>query len=496
MRSNVSSLDPEFLYKKVETKTGAVYNANKVDKTLEALTFELAARGYAFAQVRPVGDRNYDTQTIDLTYVIEEGARVYIEEINIRGNTRTLDTVIRREFDFSEGDAYNAVLINLAKRRLENLQFFEDVRIGREPGSAPDRVILVVDVVEKSTGSFSIGIGYQQGAGVIGDLSLSEKNFLGRGQEVAIKLKEGQRLSEYEFSFTEPSFTGRRIAAGFDIYTRSEDRTDDDGYELDSKGGKLRAGFRLSDNLSLGTRIFYDDRSVSVSNLALVSPVIAFSDRETTAIGVGYTLTYSTLDNNANPTNGFYAQLSQDIAGIGGDVEYVKTEAQVATVREFNDTFLGILSFKAGHITGFGSSDDLQIFDSFFKGGNLVRGFDDRGIGPRSIAGNVNDSIGGTLYVGATAEVRFPFPVLPKDFGLQGAFFADAGTLMNVGDISGLTPAERANVKEDDAIRSSVGVGVIWASPFGPIRGDYAIVTSKGAYDKEQAFRFGTAQRF
>jgi outer membrane protein insertion porin family len=247
--------------------------------------------------------------------------------------------------------------------------------------------------------------------------------------------------------------------------------------------------------LRLDTRAFYDTREVTITNAGIVSPVVSFSDLDRAAGGVGYTLTYSDLDNNRNPRNGYFAQISQDFGGIGSDNEFLRTEVQAVAVKEFAEKYVGYINLKAGHMTGLGNGDP-QIFDSFFKGSNLVRGFADRGIGPRYITGANNDAIGGLMYVGATAEVRFPLPLIPEDFGLSGAVFADAGTLMNVGDISGLSAGQRANIYEDDAIRSSIGLGVIWVSPFGPIRADYGFVTSEGRYDDKQAFRFGSATRF
>lgn len=495
IRSNVTAIDPESLRRNVSTRTGQIYNATLVDKTLEDITFQLASSGYAFAQVRPRGDRNVSEATIDLTYVIEEGARVYIDRIDIRGNTRTMDSVIRREFDFVEGDAYNSVLINLARKRLEDLEYFDSVRFTREPGSAPDRIILVVDVVEKATGNFSIGGGYEQMAGFVADISLTERNFLGRGHEVRIALRQGQRVSDYQFGFTEPFFLGRRIAAGFDIYRRTNDFTRESGYDLESRGGVIRFGFRMSDQLRIDTRYNYDDRRIKLeAGNTNISPVIRLARQNTVSSVVGYTITYNSLDRNLNPRNGLYGSFSQDFAGLGGDARYVKTEIEAAVVTEIVGDIVGLVRARAGNITGLDGRVD--VYDSFFWGSDLVRGFAPRGIGPRYISAGINDSLGGINYAGITAELRAPIPLIPRDFGLQAAVFADAGTVFGVGNVSRLSAAERANIADDNIIRSSVGVGIIWASPFGPIRADYAHVLNRASYDKRQAFRFGTAGRF
>jgi len=494
VHSSVVSVDPEMLRQVLKTHTGDVYNADLVDKSLEELTFTLSAQGYAFAQVRPRGTRDPDNQLIHLSYIIEEGARVYIEQINIRGNTRTLENVLRREFDFAEGDPYNSVLINLAKKRLEALQFFESVRISRNPGSSPDRVILVVDLVEKATGDFSIGFGYQSDAGLVGDVRLSETNFLGRGQQVVLALRKGQRLSDYEFSFTEPYFLERRISAGFDIFRKTIDRTRSSGYESFTNGGRLRLGFKMSDHLYINTRYFYEDRSIDLDTGSYISPVILFSDQDTVTSGVGYTITHSDLDNVRIPRNGHFTQFKQDFTGLGGEARYMRSEVEATIIREIHGDFIGFIKLRAGHVIGFG--DDVNIYDTFFMGGDLVRGFAVRGLGPRYVDGVDDSSIGGTTYFGATAEIRFPLPMIPKDFGMFGAVFADAGTLFDVGEIGSLSAAQKAKIFDDVDIRSSIGLGVIWHSPFGPIRIDYGYALSSTNYDDKQSFRFGTASRF
>ena len=218
--SNVRAIDPSLLRSQLKLSQGSVYNADLVERSVESMTIQAARNGYAFASVRPRGDRNFETKTINLTFVVEEGARAYIERINIRGNTRTRDYVIRREFDLGEGDAYNRALIDRAERRLKNLNYFKTVKITNEPGSAPDRVVVNVEVEEMPTGEFSVSGGYSTADGLIGELSIADRNLMGRGNYAKAGLTYGQHVRGVDLSFVEPFFLGYRMAAGIDLFAR------------------------------------------------------------------------------------------------------------------------------------------------------------------------------------------------------------------------------------------------------------------------------------
>lgn len=553
----VSDVDPEFLRRQILTKQGDVYSAELVDKTVEEMTLELAKRGYAFAQVRPRGDRDYDGHTIGITYVVEEGPRAYVERINIRGNTRTLDRVIRREFDFAEGDAYNSVLLERAKRRLQNLRYFESVNVTREPGSAPDRVVINVEVEEQPTGELSLGGGYSTSDGFMADVSITERNLLGRGQFLKIGGSLGEHAQSADFSFTEPYFLGRRLAAGIDGFYRHKEYDDSTEFETTTVGGGVRLGFELTENLSMQTRYRLYQNDITIGGLyqdnvqcffpddgdatplepgecavgyggvipnpeASLALKLAQGDRVYSVLG--YDLVYSDLDSTANPTRGFYGKFSNDFAGLGGDVEWVKAEVEGRYYHPVYDQIVGMLKIRGGVIEGWGD-DDVLITDSFFGGPDLVRGFESNGFGPRDLSpGSAKDALGGKVYAAATAELQFPFPFIPDDLGLSGALFADAGILLNPGntgpfDPDGAGPIPTQLLVEcasytgntgtvpagsgasgcyvDDAeIRASVGLSVIWDSPFGPLRGDLGYAFLKEDYDEEQVFRFGANKRF
>lgn len=505
---SVDSMLPEVpgesLMPLVKTRPGDVYNAKNVEDSIIKLTEHLAGMGYAFAQVTPRGDRNFEDRTIAVVYAIDQGARTYVERIEIRGNTRTRDYVIRREFDVSEGDAFNQVLIQRAKRRLERLNFFETVEISTAPGSEADQVVLVVDVIDKSTGEFSIGAGYTTGGESPGpqiEGSITERNFLGRGQFIKFSAGGGQDSRNYQLSFTEPYFLGRRVAAGFDVYYRTRRYSK---YESETTGGSVRFGLPITDSLTAQvaynlSREEYSYRgdceddptpsdppcnlSVAIVDAVETSPWLKSS--------VSGGLLYNTIDDPKNPHSGIYALVSTEVAGLGGDAQFVKFTARGTyyhTISEEMD-IVGLLSGGAGHILSYGD-DGLRVFDQFQSNDRMIRGFKYNGIGP--VDASTGDQLGGTTYFNASVEAQFPMPVLPESLGIRGAVFADAATLYG----SDLSTAGLTIAGDSMEWRASVGAGIIWASPFGPIRMDYAVPVKKEDSDDVQEFSFGMSSRF
>ncbi len=490
IETSLPNLNPENLRGKIETKTGKIYDASKIDKTVENVTIEVAGEGYAFARVVPRADRDPFARTISLTYIIEEGPRVYIERIDIVGNVRTLDYVIRREFAIAEGDAYNRLLVDAAKRRLRNLGFFKSVDIKTEPGTAPDRVIVVVHVIEQPTGELSFGAGYSTSEGVIGDISLTERNLMGRGQFIRLKLSGSLERFQIDLSFTQPHFLDRNMSAGFDIFHKEADFSDQASFKSRSTGGALRLGIPLANDWAVQTRYTFVHQDIfEVKDNA--SQAVKDNAGVTIVSSVGYTVFYDTRNVPKNPTQGLYFSLAQDLAGVGGDVNYIRTIADARGYYPIRRRLTLVGRLQGGVIEGYGG-DDVRLTDVFFKGANLVRGFDTAGIGPRD--GTTGDALGGKIFAGGTVEVRFPLPLVPDSFGMSGAVFADAGTLFDVGDIGTLDPNDV--VADDGSIRSSVGFSLIWESPLGPLRADIAQAIVKDRNDETQVFRFGASTQF
>lgn len=560
--SHLPDIDPAALRPLLRLSEGDVYNGDAVEKTVEALTREIAKKGYAFSQARPRGERNAAAQTVAIRFVLEEGPRVYIERINIRGNTRTRDYVIRREFEIGEGDAYNRVLIDRAERRLNGLGYFKKVRITNEPGSAPDRVVVNVDLEDQATGNFGISGGFSTTEGFIAEVSVSESNLMGRGQAARVSVQAGQRARGVSFSFTEPYFLDQRFSAGFDVFAKRSDAFNFAFFNSSSVGGTLRFGVPITDEISFSPHysIFettisipndtgrpYNDCSVPIEVTPGFSPFLPvpdfFSNCQTNGEAslaikesqgarltslVGYSAAYNTLDNFKNPRNGFNVVASQDVAGVGGETRFVRTTGDIRYYHDipFIDDVVGIARLQGGNMFAFGGYT-LRVVDNFNLGPSLVRGFAPGGIGPRDFSdpfSSRGNSLGGSDYVGGSLEVQFPIWGVPKDLGVRGAVFADAGTLwayqgltnfskplLGVANLPCIAPftANPAGplgsfgqgtcitLSGNSAqIRSSVGASLLWQSPLGPIRFDYAVVTSKAFGDVTQNFRFSGGANF
>jgi outer membrane protein insertion porin family len=542
IQSNIRGLDANAFRPFLRLGVGSVYNGEAIEKSVEEITVEASRRGYAFATVRPRGERNFQNATVSIVLVIEEGPRVYVERINVRGNTRTKDYVIRREFDLAEGDAYNRALVDRAERRLKNLDYFKTVKILTEPGSSADRVVLVVDLEEKSTGDFSVSGGYSTSDGFLAEVSVAERNLLGTGLYAKAGVQYGQRTRGYTLSIVEPFLFGYRIAGGIDIFQRQQLPSSYVSYETRTTGGSARLGFALREDLTMQVRYSLYKQEVGIddvlkncnTNLLNTSmpfnPTPAFAAAQTPPIdltstgglgcysdgeaslpvkielsggpvwtsAVGYTLAYNTLDNNKDPTSGLLAEFRQDIAGLGGDVKYLRSAVDARFYFPVVSDVVGVLRGQAGHIMGLGG-ENLRMLDHFQMGPNLVRGFAPVGLGPRDITlGTSQDALGGTMYWGASAELQMPFWFLPKEAGLKGAVYADVGSLWDYkGATTFPTTLESITVAQDNmVVRASVGAAIIWQSPFGPLRFDYAVPLAKGENDRTQVFRFGGGTSF
>jgi len=500
VESNVPGIDSKSLQPLLDTRKGQTYSAKDVEASIVAVTNKVAGEGYAFAQVTPRGNRDFASRTISVVYSVNQGPRVYIQKILIRGNTRTRDYVIRREFDINEGDAYNQVLVQRAKKRLEDLDYFSSVNISTAPGSKPDQVILVVDVVEKSTGQFTIGAGYSTGQtstsskGINLSGAIIEKNFLGRGQY--IKLAAGVGLSgghNYGLSFTEPYFLGRRISAGFDLFQNEIDYTH---YHAETMGGTVRFGLPITEQLS--TQVAYnftsekykDDNCVGQGKCQVAYAINqAILDSPWTKSSISNTILYNTIDDMKNPHDGVYATFTQEYAGIGGDARFLKFSGRASYYKTVSDEMdmVALLSGGAGYMTGLGH--DLRVFDLFQNDDRIIRGFEYNGIGPYDAL--TGDHLGGTTYFDATAELQFPLPFIPSDIGLRGAVFADAATLYG-------NPVDDGGFMRGTSMawRASLGASILWNSPFGPLRVDFAVPVLKQKGDKVQNFNFGVSTRF
>ena len=483
IRSQLRDLAPEDLRPVVEMEEGDWYDADEVEDTLVALTEAVGSRGYAFVDVSPRVEPNREARTVDVTFDIDEGPRVYVERIEITGNTRTLDEVIRREFRLAEGDAYNTALIRRSRQRIMNLGFFSQVDIEASEGSAPDRTILTVDVSEVPTGELSFGAGVSSAEGVLGDISIRERNLLGKGQELRLGLTVSESRQEIDLSFTEPYFLDRDVAAGFDIFSRTVDLQDQSSFDRETVGFTTRASYPLAERLR--HTVSYSLRNDEVSDVSdTTSRFIREQEGETTTSAIAHRLEYDLRDSRIDPTDGYYVRFGQEFAGVGGDASFLKHTLTFGNFYSVADGWVLAALARAGHVLGI--DDDVRIVDRFFLGGRRLRGFEPSGVGPRD--SETGDALGGNMFYSLTGELGFPLG-LPDELNLRGAVFTDVGTLTTIDD-SG------PELLDESAPRLSIGAGINFRSPLGPIRLDFARALIKEDFDQTESFRFSFGTRF
>jgi outer membrane protein insertion porin family len=490
----LAKVEPGELERAIQVKAGSPYNQEQMDKSVEKMSLVLSDRGYTFMQVRPVPIRDAPSHTIAVSFNIEEGAHIYLERIDIVGNAKTRDYVIRRELRIAEGDAVNAFLLDRAKKRVQALGFFKSVTLKRIIGSAPDRIILTIEVVEDDTKSVSLGIGYSQTYGIVGDTALTERNLFGTGDKLSVKFTGGATTLQAELGFTEPHLLDSNFAAGFDLFYKNLDFTTQASYMTQRIGGDVRIGYPITDewtgsvNYTLSRDTIYN---VGSAASVVIKDSIPGYPNSTSATywtsSVGYSLTYDGRDDKKHPKSGIYYTMSQDLAGLGGDVNYIRTVADLRGYYPVTDniTLMGVA--QGGIISGWGGQD-VPLLDMFYKGGETVRGFASAGIGPRDTVSANQDALGGSMYFKTSAELLFPIPGVPNDLGLRGEVFTDVGSLWGTTKTVAATPGVQGS---SFAPRASVGVGLLWESPIGNLEAGYAIPVVKQSYDKTQPLYFG-----
>ena len=484
VETTFKDLNTEQLVAMAQSLKGDTYDADLIEATVQAFTDEIGRQGYAFVSVEPRLKKNPETLTVDVAYQINEGRKVYVERIDISGNLRTLDEVIRREFRLAEGDAFNTALLRRSQQRLRNLGFFEKVDVTTEQGSAPDKVVIKVKVTEKSTGELSFGAGFSTQDGLLGDIRLTEHNLLGRGQDLSANLTVSQRRQSIDISFTEPYFLDRDLAAGFDLFRTRTDFQRESSYDETSTGGTLRMGYPLTENLRHSVR--YTLRADEIQNVDEDASIfIQDEEGERSTSLVGQTLSYDRRDVRFLPSEGYYLRLDQDLAGLGGDNKFIRHEVRGEYYYSIVPDVVFSLTGSSGYIRGYGG-EDVHLSNRFFIGGNNLRGFAYGGVGPRD--NETDDRLGGNLYYVGSAEVRFPLG-LPEELRIFGRAFVDAGSLRDI-DVSGPT------LDQSDGLRVGSGVGLSWLSPLGPLSINFAVPVKKEDKDNTEFFMLSFGTRF
>jgi outer membrane protein insertion porin family len=508
--SGISGIDTAALRPLIEIGSGDTFNRETIDRSVDALAIALGRAGRPFVSVRSRLERNPAARTVDLVFALEERSRQYIERIVVRGNGATREEVIRREFDLGEGDAFNRALVERAERRLKALGLFKSVRIASEPGSAPDRLVLRVEVEEQKTGDFGITGGYSTADGLLGEVSVSEQNFLGRGQYIKVAATAGQYLRGGTLSVIEPHLLGSRAALGADLSFRETLTNANQSYGSSSYGAAVKVLAPVTDTLATEARYSLTRRTFSLApNLMDCAPANpppgcfangeasaavkqAVLDGPTWTSAAGTTVAYRALDNPRNPHDGLRADLSQDLAGLGGGARFLRSTMDARYYKSFGDEVVGMTRMQGGVVSPYGGQP-LPLAASFFGGPQLVRGFAPNGFGPRDLTpGTTMDSIGGSMYWASTMQLMAPVPGLPTGSALRVGVFADAGSLWGYrGATSFPNMSQSFNPSDQRKIRSSVGASMVWDSPFGPLRVDYAIPTSKASTDVTRRWSFG-----
>jgi outer membrane protein insertion porin family len=483
--SRIRNLNVDDLRSSLRIAEGDWYNADQVEGSILAMTDAVGSQGYAFVEVRPRVTRDREAHTVSVTFEVQEGPRVYVERINIIGNVRTLDKVIRREFRLVEGDAFNSAKLRRSRQRVRNLGFFEKVDVTNAPGEQPDRTVINVEVQEKSTGELSFGVGYSTQDGALADIGIRERNLLGRGQDLKLGLTLSQKRQEIDLSFSDPYCADYEIGCGFDLFRITRDLLNEARYRQRTTGFGLRTGYLLTESLRQTLRYtFRADEIYDVADGA--SPFIVDQAGTTLTSMVGQELTYDRRDDRFDPTSGYFLSLGTDFAGLGADVRYIRGRVFGGVYYSLDDDYVLGLTGEVGVVKGWGGQR-VRIQNRFSLGGENLRGFATGGVGPRDAL--TGDSLGGTKYFAGSLEMSFPTPA-PKELGLKGIVFTDVGTLFD--------PDQTVANGVDDSkmVRVSAGVGLNWQSPFGPIRVSYGYPLLKQSFDKTEGFRFSFGSKF
>ncbi|MBI1683144.1 outer membrane protein assembly factor BamA [Caulobacter hibisci] len=498
VETELKKLDGNLLAQILPIKTGQIYEDERIEQATDALTFAAGAAGFAFVDVRPRYVPNRETQTVDVVFSVREGPRVYVDRIDIVGNTRTLDYVLRREMEVAEGDAYNRVLVDRSRNNMRRLGFFKDVNIEELPSSAPDRTALRVKVEEQPTGELSFSAGYSSVDQLVLDVGVTERNFRGRGQNLRARVSVGSLRQQIDFAFTEPRFLGRNLAAGVNLYSYRYDLSEYAAYDTKSLGGGFTMGFGLTQNTSMSLRYTLRQDEVDVSDSYCgdsSTNVICLQRGSYLTSLIGYGVRLDKRNDPLRPTRGFFADLNQDLAGFGGDVNYLKTEADGGWYWGFNKDFVLSATGSAGYIEGWGG-DSVRINDRFYKGGSTFRGFETAGIGPRDTSTD-SSALGAKMYAIGSLELTIP-TFLPEQYGIKAALFSDFGTAGQLDDVDrqNTKGVFNTNIRDNLGLRASAGVSIDWKSPMGPIRFDISQILKKEDYDRTETFRFSTSTRF
>ncbi|WP_288951058.1 outer membrane protein assembly factor BamA [uncultured Paracoccus sp.] len=498
--SEVPGVDAAEFQQQNRVRRGEVYNPTIIETTIRRMEALALRKGLNFVSIEPRVTRNERNQTLDLTFALTRGPRVFVERIDIEGNTTTLDEVIRRQFSTVEGDPFNPREIRNSAERLRALGYFSDVQAESRPGSSPEQVVVDVNVEEQPTGSLNFGVSYGVNSGVGFNASLSEKNFLGRGQQVDLSFATGSGTKSSGLTFVEPYFLGRNLKARAQLWYNTTDRLNSDyntrtvglltGIEFPiSENGRLELRYKLSKDTLFDVEPPHVDPE---SGEVVGSSPILFSEQGgffTSALG--YTYSYDSRIAGLDPLTSYRLRFSQDFAGVGGDVKSVTSTLYAGIEsRAWRPSVTMLAEFEAGAVHML--DDQNSRFMSRFTGNSKIRGFEPNGFGPRDLEAPNQDALGGNYFWALRTELQFPLG-LPEEYGITGGLFADAGSVWGLDNRIG---ANETEVDDSMKIRASVGASIFWTTPIGPLRFNFAKALKKEDYDEEQSFDLTISTKF
>lgn len=482
IHSDIKDIKTEEFLQYVTFEKGDWYNASQIEQSVSAITEELGKKGFVFVDVYPELKKNKENGKMEVVFNIDEGERTFVNRINISGNTRTLDEVIRREFRLDEGDAFNVSKIRDSRRNIENLNYFSKVDINPIPLDA-SKADINVEVEEKSTGYFNVGIGYSTVNGALIQAGVTENNFQGKGQRLSLDASTSERSKDFSVSFTEPYFLNRRLSAGVDVFYNDESYQDESSYDSASTGGRLRFGWNYTDNLYQTVRYTLSrDEIKDVKDFA--SYYIKKEEGKSTDSVIGQTIVYDKRDNVTKTKDGYFLSFGNDVSGLGGDEKYLKFDVKAYKFKTFNDYWTLKIFASGGYVTSYGN-EDVRLSKRYYLGGNTLRGFEYSGVGARDM--QTDDSLGGNWVVYGGTELMFPLGL--DELGIRGRTFFDIGMIGKPDEINSKF------VEYSSKPRASIGFGFEWYSPMGKIDIDFGFPILKENYDQKEVFRlnFGTS---
>jgi len=481
--ARLKGLDADTLRQTIEIEKGDWYDSSLVDDVIDQVSDEVGNLGYAFVDVRPRINRDRAARTIDVTFEVNEGPRVFVERIDIVGNVRTVDKVIRREFRMVEGDAFNSAKLRRSRQRIQNLGFFETVNVERLPGTDPDKTIIKAEVTEKSTGSLNFGVGYSSDIGPLADIGITEANLLGQGYNLSLNSRFASTRTQIDLSFTDPYFLDRDLAAGFDVFRRTEDNQTESSFDSEELGFKLRTGFPITERLR--ESLYYELSDKTIENVNSDASLLVKSQEGSALTSqIGHSLRYDTRDSRIFPTQGYTTGFSNDLAGLGGDKYYLRTSIFGSYYYPIAEDWVLNLAADSGYILAL--QDEVALIDRFFVGGSSLRGFAPAGIGPRDQS--TGDALGGEFKYTGTVQLTFPLG-LPDELDIKGRVFTDVGSLSQIEPSS-------TSAQDTESLRVGSGVGLTYLSPFGPIGVDFAQAVVKESFDDTESIRFNFGTQF